>query len=470
MGKQKINCKIFTPQNVVISMMDMLGYKENLYGQKILENSCGDGRFLEEIVKRYIDDCRRRGYTEDEILSGLARDIWAYEIDIETFNECINNLSKLIKEYSISDVKWSVFNDDALKSKLPTDFSFVIGNPPYITYSALSKDDRSFIRKSFTVCEEGKPDYYYAFIESALKSLEANGRMVYLLPSNFFKIRYAQKVRAYLLPSLTDVYDYGEKKEFETALTASTIIVCDKARASNRIMYHDVVSKEDRSIDKDLLIERWVFTSQMSKQTAMSPIRFGDCFSASSSIATLCNEAFVLKVEDPVLRQIEPKVIKKAISPKSYLSKKEERIIFPYYFDQQGKLQRYDEDDFVFRFPAAVAHLKQYKDRLDSRDSDKTAKWFEYGRSQAIGHMNQDKLLLSTVITGKVKVTLLDKNTIPYSGIYIIANKGFSLFDAKRILESPSFFEYAKAVGVQVNGTSIRISINDINNYIFYQS
>lgn len=142
---------------------------------------------MEEIVKRYIDDCRRRGYTEDEIRSGLARDIWAYEIDIETFNECINNLSKLIKEYSISDVKWSVFNDDALKSKLPTDFSFVIGNPPYITYSALAKDDRSFIRKSFTVCEEGKPDYYYAFIESALKSLEANGRMVYLLPSNFLR-------------------------------------------------------------------------------------------------------------------------------------------------------------------------------------------------------------------------------------------------------------------------------------------
>ena len=71
MGKQKINCKIFTPQNVVISMMDMLGYKENLYGQKILENSCGDGRFLEEIVKRYIDDCRRRGYTEDEMLDLL---------------------------------------------------------------------------------------------------------------------------------------------------------------------------------------------------------------------------------------------------------------------------------------------------------------------------------------------------------------------------------------------------------------
>lgn len=467
MGKQKINCKIFTPQNVVISMMDMLGYKENLYGRKILENSCGNGRFLEEIVRRYLDDCHRREYTEDEIRRGLARDIWAYEIDTETFNECINKLSKLAKEYAISNVKWSVFNDDALKANLPADFSFVIGNPPYITYSALSKDDRSFIRKSFIVCGEGKPDYYYAFIESALKSLGTHGRMVYLLPSNFFKIKYAQRVRAFLLPLLTDVYDYGEKKVFETALTASTIIVCDKARASTTMVYHDVISKADRTINKDLLRKRWVFTSLPAKQTSSTPIRFGDRFSASSSIATLCNDAFVFKADDPVLLQIESPVIKKAVSPKSYLSKKEERIIFPYYFDKQGNLQRYDEDDFIHRFPAAAAHLEQYRDRLVSRDSDKTAKWFEYGRSQAIRHMNQDKLLLSTVITGKVKVTLLDRNTIPYSGIYIIASKGFNLFDAKRILESPSFFEYAKAVGVQANGTSIRISVNDINNYIF---
>ena len=39
MGAQKANCKIFTPPDAVISMMDILGYKENLYGRKILENS-----------------------------------------------------------------------------------------------------------------------------------------------------------------------------------------------------------------------------------------------------------------------------------------------------------------------------------------------------------------------------------------------------------------------------------------------
>lgn len=208
MGKQKVNCKIFTPQDVVINMMDILGYKENLYGRKILENSCGDGRFLIEIVKRYIKDCRLNGYNDDEIRNGLARDICAFEIDTDTFNECINNLNQLTKAYSIFDINWSIFNSDALKAKLPADFSFVIGNPPYITYSALCADDRDYIRKTFEVCKEGKPDYYYAFIESAQKCLGDDGRMVYLLPSNFFKTRFAKKVRSYLLASLTEISYY----------------------------------------------------------------------------------------------------------------------------------------------------------------------------------------------------------------------------------------------------------------------
>ena len=81
--------------------------------------------------------------------------------------------------------------------------------------------------------------------------------------------------------------------------------------------------------------------------------------------------------------------------------------------------------------------------------------------------MNKEKLLLSTVITGKVNVTMLDEKTIPYSGIYIVAKNGFDLLEAKRILESRPFLEYAKAVGVQANGASIRISISDINDYLF---
>ena len=466
MGTPKENCRVFTPQRIVIRMLDILRYKENVFGRRILENSCGDGRFLVEIVKRYITDCRKKGYSDQKIKAGLARDICAYEKDKKTYKECIEKLNRLIKKYKISDVKWSIFNKDALRDKQIGEFSFVIGNPPYITYSALSPKNREYIRKMFSVCKDGKPDYYYAFIESAIKSLNANGRMVYLLPSNFFKTRFAQKVRSYMLPALTDVYDYKDKRVFESAMTASAVVVCDKGNKTDKVVYHDVASKKSQVVDKETLKARWLFCPISSNEISKKQVKFGDCYSASSSIATLCNAAFVLEENDQELLKIEQEVIRKAVTPKSQAAKRVNRIIFPYYFSEEGSLQRYSEEEFSCRFPSAVAHLKKYKAALDARNSDKNATWFEYGRSQAISHMNQPKLLLSTVITGKVKVSLLDAETIPYSGIYITADNDSELLDAKRILESRKFYNYAMMVGVRANGKSFRISINDINNYL----
>ena len=45
----KRKCQIFTPKENVIQLLDWIGYKTNLYGKKIIENSCGDGQILREI-------------------------------------------------------------------------------------------------------------------------------------------------------------------------------------------------------------------------------------------------------------------------------------------------------------------------------------------------------------------------------------------------------------------------------------
>ena len=52
-------CQIFTPDNVVSDMLDYLGYVEDLYGKKVFEGSCGNGQFLKEVVKRYINFCKK---------------------------------------------------------------------------------------------------------------------------------------------------------------------------------------------------------------------------------------------------------------------------------------------------------------------------------------------------------------------------------------------------------------------------
>ena len=66
-----------------------------------------------------------------------------------------------------------------------------------------------------------------------------------------------------------------------------------------------------------------------------------------------------------------------------------------------------------------------------------------------------------------VKVYELDENTIPYTGIYIVPKSNMPLSQAKEILESESFLSYVKRVGIHANGTSMRISISDVKEYLF---
>ena len=52
--KIKNKCQIFTPNSIANKMLDLAGYNKSIFGKKVLENSCGDGQILSEIVKRYI--------------------------------------------------------------------------------------------------------------------------------------------------------------------------------------------------------------------------------------------------------------------------------------------------------------------------------------------------------------------------------------------------------------------------------
>ena len=106
------SCQIPTPKDYVQLMLDKAGYQENLYGKTVLENSCGSGNILIEIVRRYIMDCRIHNFSDKKIKFGLERDIFAYEIDKEIIENCKNNLNELGREFGLVDVNWNIHNKD----------------------------------------------------------------------------------------------------------------------------------------------------------------------------------------------------------------------------------------------------------------------------------------------------------------------------------------------------------------------
>lgn len=462
-GNNKSKCQHFTPSNIVESMLDLSGYKENLIGVTVLENSFGSGNIIKAVVKRYIEDALSKDIPKRKIANGLASDIYGIELDEKLYSECIESLNLIAASYGITKVKWQLFNDNALSHQYNRSFDLVIGNPPYISYKEIDEDNRQFLKDNFTVCKLGKPDYCYAFIELGIKLLSENGKLVQLIPNNIYKNVFAEQLRSLLKPHISAVRDYPNQKLFGKAHTSISVFLYDKSASSDKLDYENVTDGVKFSIPRATLADKWLFAETEDAQTGY--IRFGDVFNASVAIATLCNKAFVVNPETAEEKEIEADVLRVTVSPKTLRYEKAKKIIFPYFY-QEGKLKKYE--DFERKFPNATKHLYGFRKDLDDRDSDKSAKWYEYGRSQALAHLDSEKLLVSTIITNNVEIYQLDKTTIPYSGIYItVIDKEYTLQDAFDILSSEDFMDYVRNIGISVNGRSLRITCKDINNYRF---
>lgn len=467
-------CQVFTPENYVRELLDSVGYTKQLYGKKVLENSCGDGNILVAVVQRYIDDCVANKFSRIKIKNGLERDIYGVEIDSEQHRKCIENLNAVLQQNEIKDVDWKIFNGDYLRWNEKLQFDFIVGNPPYITYSELKKEEQLYVKKTFKTCEKGKFDYCYAFIEKSIKSLSQNGKMAYLIPSSIFKTVFGSKLRDLMKAYILEIKDYTQERMFDSALVKSAIMILDMQRKGKILYYRDMTLNIDRRIPIKFLADKWFFTNNIRDGLH----RFGDYFKVSHVVATLLNKAYVFsgeeceKTENGYLckgHNIEGEVVRETATPRSLRYNKDEKIIFPYSYNREG-LVKFKEDEFERLYPEATEYLNDFREGLDERKSDKNAKWYEYGRSQALSGLNREKLLISTVITEEVAVYKLTKECIPYAGMYIVKsqnNTEYDLEDAVKILRSREFKQYVLDVGIHISGSSLRITSKDVEDYRF---
>ena len=469
------NCQISTPKKYVSQMLKYAKYKENIFGKRVLENSCGEGNVLTEIVKNYIKDARKKKISEDKILYGLEHDIIAYEIDKNKIKVCTSKLDKIVQKMGFEHVKWNIRNEDFLKHPIEK-YDYIIGNPPYITYHNLSENDRLYLKENFVSCQEGRFDYSYAFIEASIKSLEENGKLIYLVPYSVIKNKFANKLRKYMALFITGIYDYTGIKVFPDAITSSVILLMENKKNKKNFEYYGMLNKSKRRIPRTNLKGKWKFVDE----EGIGEERFGDHFEVCNSVATLFNKAYV--IENFTLKgkyyyvdgkPIEKEIVFPAISTKSYNrtrrdAKNVTAIIFPYKIES-GIVEHYSQNDFEKKFPKATSYLQTHITELNDRKHDKNALWFEYGRSQAVNRVFGEKLVIPMVITNNVPVCRASANMIPYAGYFVkcTENPTMTLEKAKEILESKEFYDYVKTYGTPTTPTSYRISVDDIKEYRF---
>ena len=378
---------------------------------------------------------------------------------------------------------WNVINDGNL-------FDVIIGNPPYVNTagmkSLLPHHEIEAYKKHY-ITPYKQFDKYFVFIEQAIRKINANGYVCYIVPNKFFKVDAGERLRNLIASRqlLVSLDDFGSAQLFEDKTIYSSIVLLQKAKKA-KFVYSSIDSAsklwageqvDSIELTSDVLSELpWKLTTDkdfllMLKQLdkASVPIlKYADIFngiqtsaerptpiywftseeilSENSDAIKVIKEGKTYTIEKPILRQFfkPTKQAEKGMNSYSIL-KTDKKIIFPY--DSKGHL--IPIHIMKTAYPGAYAYLESFYDRLvprcvsskGTRDVPNATPntWYQYGRTQALtAFTNTPKLIVG--ILSKEPMYVLDTNDI------LIASGGTAGYCAiSRKEDSPYALEYLQA-------------------------
>ncbi len=490
MIKHKTLGQVFTPEWIVNEILDLVNYSNTeILTKYILEPACGNGAFLKEIVKRYIKEGRNKNLTTKEIIKGLEKYIYGFELDKIEYNKCIENLNNITMHFlSVDNISWKIYNQNTLfqYKNYENIFHYIVGNPPYIRIHNLDFATRQFIKDNFNY-SEGTIDIYLTFFEMAFFMIKANGKIGYITPNSYLHNSSYNKFRDFLKQkkAIQTLIDFKSNKIFKGYSTYTAISIIEFNTPKESFTYKELVDNEIKIVNNikfsDLNLKDWSFSDKANenflknlhsnKNTFVSEL-----FNVQYGFATLRDKVFIGTISDCQESNslvyfneylIEKKLLKTCIKGSTFkgIIDKKNKIIFPYK-KVSNRYKVIAEDEMERDYPYCYKYFLSKKSDLMARDIDKSAIWYEYGRSQSVQSMHNEKIVLSTLINGKICFYKVPADILMYSGIFI--TKKSILTDwaiIKKMLSSEEFLQFIMITGKDFSGGYKSITSKQIKNF-----
>ncbi len=406
---EKLSGKVYTPPFIVEKILDDAGFTgTSAVGKRIIDPACGDGRFLQSIVKRIIR------YSSKEDLPENLKRVYGWDIDRDALKQARQRLDALIAPLGLQ-IDWQLECRNALRSEMTGNFDFVVGNPPYIRIQHLAEPERKYIQTHFRFCKSGATDIYIAFFELGYRLLKQTGKLAFITPNTFFHTHAALSLRTFLAQqqNIIQITNYGTLQLFEDAATYNAIVISGKQKRQD-FLYQKAVTKEkfeERKISFDEISSLPFWQLSVKEVDRRNGVPLGKIADIHVGITTLADRVYILSLieerKDTYLLQsrlkgaveIEKSIVKPIIKA-STLKKNGEAvsqyIIFPYR-KKNGKMTIINEEVMQTDCPLAYRYLLSLKDVLDRRDNGKPNKvaWYAFGRSQGLETGFGKKILFS---------------------------------------------------------------------------
>lgn len=463
--KEKHFGQVFTPASLVQDILDVAGYTadDKILGKHVLDNSCGDGAFLDEVVRRYCVASQRRGVGREELARQLGTFIHGIELDRLTYEACILRLERLVAEFNLPEVKWDIRNANALEVRdFDGKMDFVVGNPPYVRVHNL--EDNFSLVKQFAFSNGGMTDLYLVFFEIGLRMLSETGRLCYIAPSSWINSLAGHRMREelYARRSLRAIIDLGHYQPF-SATTYTAIVLLAKEAGDSSFDYgtytgahtlrHVCALKYSEAFIRDTLFLGDKKTLRMVRKVfELCP---SEWVRVKNGFATLADEAFIAD-EFPFSRYVIPTI--KASTGKW------RKAFFPY--DKDGKPLA---KEMIFKNKAIKLYLESRRDDLlKGRIEGNCPGWYLYGRTQALKDVAVTKYAINTCIRdiASIKFERVPAGAGVYSGLYILTRPEVSELMLRNVLLCDGFVSYVAALKKYKSGGYYTFSSGDLEQYL----
>ena len=267
--------EFYTPSSLVRKMID----DSYVFGQKILDPSCGSGNFIIEIILKIINSDK-----SNQLKKKAINNIYGFDINpLATLTVKTNLLLLFHENFNEEDIKTNIFLIDSLIDKdqenidenikqLFNSFDLIIGNPPWLTYKDLN--DESYQKKIKHLADvlTIKPEsQYITHIELATiffyiipqRFLKINGIIFFVMTQSVLNGDHCKKFRAFTFFDNLEIWDFPKKYFFNVNH------ICLKAR---------YIGNQDPIIGNKYPIKAKIFDNELmlKKDTTYSSLKINN--------------------------------------------------------------------------------------------------------------------------------------------------------------------------------------------------
>ena len=457
--------RVYTPDYIVKLILDFGNYNTaEILHKHVIDNSCGDGAFLTEIVDRYCYQFTRSNI--DLVL--LKRDLEFYihgiELDENECNTCKKNLDKVAETYGINGVHWDILNADSLiVDRFNGQMDYVFGNPPYVRVHNLENNYNAV--KKFKFAQDGMTDLFIVFYEIGFKMLAKEGLMCLITPSSWLNSLAGQNLREFILThqTLVGIIDLEHFQPF----AATTYTLISKFQNNNKTNQIEYSNFDEMSLNKsfqdilsydDVKIGKCLYFSKKDNLELLRNIRMSHSYNyvaVKNGFATLADKIFI---GDFNFSEGTIKILKAS-------NGKWHKCIYPY--DTKGKPLPLNE---FKKNKDAYLYLQTHQEELSkNRDIDDDNHWYLFGRTQALNDVSKTKYAINTIVKDlqSIKLELVPQGCGVYGGLYILTDIEFGII--QHIICSEEFIEYVKILKKYKSGGYYTFSSKDLEQYLNYK-